>query len=162
MGEPGAKAARQHNGFTVREHVGLHRGAQHVVGGQAQLLDAEDLVAGNTDADIRDAGELGLFRSGERDHEHALGAGDLHCLDDVGGVARRRDGRKRALEPRGGVGAIHHSIGIGEGPIDRALEAETLQRRDPKMSTELGMWGSASRNQTFRISVLTVASSRVT
>ena len=159
VGEPGAEAARQHNGFAVRahlldtpEHVRLHSRAQRVVSGQVKLLDAEDLVAGNTDADIRDAGELGLFRSGERDHAHALGASDLHCLDDVGGVARRRDGEqdvarlavavdllgedaddrlvvaerrgqrrlrderdggKRALEPRGDVGAIHHSFICG-------------------------------------------------
>lgn len=101
VGEPGAEAARQHDGLSVRahllrtpEHVRLHRGAQHVVGGQVQLLDAEDLVAGDADADIRDAGELGLFRSGERDHAHALGAGDLGGLHDVCGVARRRDGEQ--------------------------------------------------------------------
>lgn len=65
MGEPGAEAARQHYRLAVGahllrtpEHVGLHRGAQHVVGGQVQLLDAEDLVAGHADADIGDTSEL--------------------------------------------------------------------------------------------------------
>ena len=65
VGEPGAEAARQHDRLSVGahllgtpEHVGLHRRAQHVVGGQVQLLDAEDLVAGHADADVRNAGEL--------------------------------------------------------------------------------------------------------
>lgn len=65
VGEPGAEAAHQHDRLAVGahllgtpEHVRLHRGAQHVVGGQVQLLDAEDLVAGHADADIGDAGEL--------------------------------------------------------------------------------------------------------
>lgn len=65
VGEPGAEAASQHDRLAVGahllgtpEHVRLHRGAQHVVGGQVQLLDAEDLVAGHADADIGDAGEL--------------------------------------------------------------------------------------------------------
>lgn len=63
--EPGAEAARQHDRLAVGahllgtpEHVRLHRGAQHVVDGQVQLLDAEDLVAGHADAHVRDAGEL--------------------------------------------------------------------------------------------------------
>lgn len=65
VGEPGAEAARQHDRLAegahlldTPEHVGLHRGAEDVVGGQVQLLDAEDLVAGHADADVRDAGEL--------------------------------------------------------------------------------------------------------
>ena len=101
VGEPGAEAARQHDGLAVGahllgtpEHIGLHRGAQHVVGGQMQLLDAEDLVARHADADVRKTGELGLFGSGERDHAHALGAGDLGGLRYVGGVARGRDGEQ--------------------------------------------------------------------
>lgn len=68
VGEPGAEAARQHDRLAVGahllgtpEHIGLHRGAQHVVGGQVQLLDAEDLVAGYTDAHVGDAGELRLL-----------------------------------------------------------------------------------------------------
>lgn len=65
-----------------------------MVDGQVQLLDAEDLIARHADADVRDAGELGLFGSGQRDHAHALGAGDLGGLHDVGGVARRRDGEQ--------------------------------------------------------------------
>lgn len=65
VGEPGPEATRQHDRLAVGahllrtpEHIRLHRGAQHVVGGQVQLLDAEDLVAGHADADIGDAGEL--------------------------------------------------------------------------------------------------------
>lgn len=65
VGEPGAEVARQHDGLAVGahllgtpEHVGLHRCAQHVVGGKVQLLDAEDLVARHADADIGYAGEL--------------------------------------------------------------------------------------------------------
>ena len=65
-----------------------------MVGGKVKLLDAEDLVAGHADADIGDAGEPGFSSTGERDHAHALGAGDLGGLDDVGGVARGRDGEK--------------------------------------------------------------------
>lgn len=59
MGEPGAEAAGQHDRLAVgahllgtSEHVGLHRGAQHVVGGKVKLLDAEDLVAGHADAHV--------------------------------------------------------------------------------------------------------------
>lgn len=101
MGEPGAEAAGEHNRLAVGahllgtpEHVRLHRGAQHVVGGKVKLLDAEDLVAGHADADVGDAGELGFSGAGERDHAHALGAGDLGGLHYVGGVARRRDCEK--------------------------------------------------------------------
>ena len=55
MGEPRAEAARQHDRLAVGthllgtpEHVGLHRGAEDMVDGQVQLLDAENLVAASS------------------------------------------------------------------------------------------------------------------